>query len=233
MLGPCSRIGGGSTAIGYNAGAVHDSGTGGMYLGYLAGSVSSSGPSSIAIGANAVVGTTTGDCISIGSGASVTGTTIAAHSIAIGTNAICTSPNTLVLGAQAADGIYGITIQEFGRGHQYFWNVDYVYTGYSPSAEVIKGGWIAFEDVVADSTMYLPNLTDMLAALPTIVQGSVGELIVSNYNDHFYEITVADGTDTYWYNTEPIPADTIQHVYYRYVTDAGFQQSTPFIEFFS
>lgn len=237
-LGPCSKIGNGSTAIGYNAGMVHVSGTGGMFLGHQAGSASVSGPMSIAIGANSVVGTTTGSCIAIGSGATVNHASAVASSIALGNTAVCTTPNTIVLGAPIGAGHYGTVVQEYGRGHQYFWNVSKYSASATLSAMAILGGWIAFENIGTSATLTLPSLTDILAVFPTIIEGSAGEMIISNFNKNGYTVSIDDGAPTnprgtWWYNTNVIPNNTIQHVYWRYVETSGWQQISPFIEFFA
>ena len=241
LFGLCSKVGGGSLGFGINAGVNHASGTGGIYIGYQAGMASSSGPQSIAIGANCVIGTTAGDCIAIGAGASLRQGSAASNSIALGYNAASTALNTIVLGTQVTvvggSTIYGDMVREYGRGHQYFWTVttansSLVLTGTTGAAS-IKGGWIAFESITANATLTLPSLTDLLAVLPDMIEGSFGEMILSNYNTGGWTISVTQGTDTFWYNTVAMVANTIQHVKYRYVTTSGWQQATPFIEFFS
>ena len=237
ILDSCAIIGNGSISFGYGAAPSHlAAGTGGMFIGYQAGANSSSGSSAFAIGANSVLGTTSGDCIAIGSSASVSQGSAASKSIAIGASAVCTTLNTIVLGASTATGTTGPVIQESGR-HQYFWTLttassSLVLSGITGAAAIL-GGWIAFETLTSSCTLTLPNLTDMLLVLPTLVEGSTGELIVSNFNSGGWTVTVNNGTDAYWYCTDPIAANTIHHAYFRYVATSGWQQSTPFIEFFS
>jgi hypothetical protein len=243
-LGNYARMQGpAALCIGESAGSSRDAtATGGAYVGYQAGISSSTGGSSFAIGASANVGTDTGRSIAIGYLAQAISTDPAAASIALGVSAYSTRGNEIVIGPQIGTVEYpqaswGATMQEFGGMHQYFWtrttaSGNLNLTG-STGAMSILNGWIAFETISANATMTLPSLSDMLGVFPTMVQGSSGELVVSNFNAGGYTVSVVNNTDSYWYNTTAMPANTIQHVYWRNVYDAGFQQATPFIEFFS
>lgn len=243
-LANCASLQGpAALCIGVNAGSNRDvTATGGAYIGYEAGISSSAGPSSFAIGASADVGTLTGKSIAIGYLAQAISTDPAAASIAIGTSAYSTRGNEIVIGprigmAPYGQASWGATIQEFGGPHQYFWSIttssaDLNLSG-TTGATSLFNGWIAFESISANATMTLPSLNDMLAVFPTMVQGSSGELIVSNFNTGGYTVSVVENTDSYWYNSTAIQANTILHVFWRNVVDAGFQQATPFIEFFS
>ena len=236
VLDSCSIVGSNSIAFGSSAGAAHTAAaTGGTFLGHRAGIISASGPSNFSIGANSGTGATSGDCIAVGNGSTVSHASAASMSIAVGSSAVVSSLNSLIIGS-ADTATTGSVIQEFG-GHQYFWTLtttssSLVLTGTTGAASIL-GGWIAFEGISANCTLTLPTLTNMLAVLPTIIEGSTGELILSNFNSGGWQISVVSGTDTYWYNTDAIGANMINHVYYRYVNTSGWQQATPFIEFFS
>ena len=232
-LGPCVNMGGGNFNLGYNAGTVLTTGSGCTFIGHEAGSTAVNASSSIAIGAQASVSSNCNDCVAIGYGAIVSvNSTTAAKSIAIGAGAICDSDNTLVIGKAPGDGTNGTRIFEYGRGHQYYYKLTQASTDLdlsgSTGALALLGGWIAFDGITAAATLTLPSLADMLAVLPTIVNGSCGELILSNFNGTSQVVQVTVGANTYWRNTDDMAANTIQHIIYRYVGGGS-----PYIEFFS
>lgn len=237
FIGSYASFANGTSRIGVNAGASRlSTATGGAFIGYRAGFDSSSGPSSIAIGSDAVIGTLTGNSIAIGYNARVTAESADANSIALGLNALCTTANTIVFGDQV--GAYDNIIEEFGAQRQWFYTMttssgNLTLSG-TTGAMAIRGGFIAFENIAANATLTLPDMADILAVMPTYVEGSTGECIVSNFNSGGYTVTVvANGVDTFWYNSTPIAANTIQHSIYRYVETSPIPPVHPCVEFFS
>jgi hypothetical protein len=241
ILGSCAKIGGGSVAIGYTAGNAHTSGTGGMYLGYEAGLTNVSGTKSIGIGYSASPGSgTSSDIIAIGANAVVSASS---GGIALGRDSVCTSANSIVLGSYVASLSSGPVIEEFGRGHQYFWtvttaNASLNLSGSAGAAKII-GGWIEFINLTANATMTLPNYSDLRPLMPNSRHNSCGELVVHNFGST-YEVTVVNGTNTIWADTSTISANTSQIVKYRCydtnpyapaVVPAPYN-SPPYIEFY-
>ena len=218
-LGSCVAVETNGVSLGNNAGANHTSGTGGMFLGYSAGVNSVSGPMAIAIGANAALGSATGDAIAIGTSATVSCTSTASSSIALGRDSVCTSPNTIVLGSLVSDFEGGPVIEEFGLGHQYFWRVTTANTNLVLSGTTgvfaLLGGWIEFIDITAARTLTLPSRADIMSMVPDQRTWMCGQLVVHNFNGGGFAVAVTVGTDSYWDADANIPANSSCWVYWR------------------
>ena len=209
----------------------------GIYLGHKAAGVYGGTYSAVAIGSGATVTSNKIPGIAIGYGASVSYTTTSTEaSISIGTGAVCTSSDTILLGNPPVSGFYGPTIFEFARYSQ---EMRYLTTASgdvtlvgAAGAAVLINGWLMFEGLASNATLHLPSYTYFLQLWPMPLDRCCCSTIVSNFNDTGSTVTVINSTNAYWYNTAPIPANTVQLVKFRYLT-SGPKQGTPYIEFFA
>lgn len=118
-------------------------------------------PSNIVLVGRAAICTCTGNCVAIGQGA------------------IVSTPNSIVFGSPTGE----VALRETGYGHQYKWSLATYNATATLSGTDVANGWVAFESANAATVgCYLPTFAQLSAALPNIQDGTMRELILSNFS---------------------------------------------------